>query len=108
MKSTPTHPAPTLPNSSRSTTAARGTPPWTGFPWSSTTSNDLSYGSVDLDGLTTDSDGYAVVCGDVGAAFAVNCDLDSPVSIQNGQDALALYAADGTSFPVNTSITLDG
>ena len=32
-------------------------------------SNDLSYGSVDLDGLTIGSDGYAVVCGDVDAAF---------------------------------------
>ena len=71
-------------------------------------SNDLSYGTVDLDGLTTDSDGYAVVCGDVDAAFAVNCDLDSVVGIQNGQDAVALYAADGADFPVNSAIALDG
>ena len=71
-------------------------------------SNDLSYGSVDLDGLTTDSDGYAVVCGDVDAAFAVNCDLDAAVGIQNGQDAVALYAADGADFPGNSPVTLDG
>lgn len=58
--------------------------------------------------MTTDSDGTAVVCGDVDAAFSVNCDLDSPVPIQNGPDAAALYAADGTNFPVNTPISLDG
>ena len=71
-------------------------------------SNDLSYGSVDLDGVTTDADGYAVVCGDVDAAFAVNCDLDSAVGIQNGQDAVALYAADGADFPLNSPVVLDG
>ncbi len=71
-------------------------------------SNDLSYGSVDLDGLTTDADGYAVICGDVDAAFAVNCDLDAAVSIQNGQDAVALYAGEAAAFPVGTAIVLDG
>ena len=71
-------------------------------------SNDLSYGSVDLDGLTTDADGYAVICGDVDASFAVNCDLDAAVSIQNGQDAVALYAGEAAVFPVGTAIVLDG
>ena len=71
-------------------------------------SNDLSYGSVDLDGLTTDSDGYAVVCGDVDAAFAVNCDLDSPVPIQNGQDAVALHQGNAADFPNGTGVSTDG
>ena len=71
-------------------------------------SNDLVYGSVDLDGLTTDSDGFAVVCGDVDAAFAANCDLDSTVAFQNGQDAVALYAGDAADFPLASPIVLDG
>ena len=71
-------------------------------------SNDLSYGSLDLDGLTTDSDGYAVVCGDVDAAFAVNCDLDSAVGIQNGQDAVALYQGNAADFPNGAAISTDG
>ncbi len=71
-------------------------------------SNDLVYGSVDLDDLTTDAEGYAVICGDVDAAFAVNCDLDSTVSIQNGQDAVALYTGDAADFPSTGPIVLDG
>ena len=71
-------------------------------------SSDLVYGSVDLDGLATDDDGHAVICGDVDAGFAVNCDLDAAVTIQNGQDAVALYTADGADFPANTPIVLDG
>ena len=49
-----------------------------------------------------------MVCGDVDDAFAVNCDLDAAIGIQNGQDAVALYAADGADFPVNSPIVLDG
>ena len=70
-------------------------------------SNDQVYGSVDLDGVTTDSDGYAVICGDVDATFVVNCDVDA-ASIQNGQDAVALYAGEAAAFPVGTGIVLDG
>jgi hypothetical protein len=70
-------------------------------------SNDLTYGSVDLDGVSTDADGYAVVCGDVDAAFLPNCDLDTSVVIQNGPDAVALYEGDASDFPENMALTID-
>ncbi len=66
--------------------------------------NDLTYGSVDLDGLVTDADGYSVICGVVDAAFAVNCDRDSTVIIQNGADAVALYQGNSSDFPGNRVI----
>jgi predicted extracellular nuclease len=71
-------------------------------------SNDLVYGAVDLTGVVTDANGYAVVCGDVDAAFAAaNCDLDAG-PIQNGQDAIALYAGAAADFPTNSPVVLDG
>ncbi|MGH8915491.1 MAG: ExeM/NucH family extracellular endonuclease, partial [Acidimicrobiia bacterium] len=70
-------------------------------------SDALTYGSVDLDGLSTDSDGYAVICGDA-ADIAAECDLDSSVVIQNGADAVALYQGDGSDFPGNMALTVDG
>jgi hypothetical protein len=69
-------------------------------------SNDLSYGAFDLDGQSTDANGYFVLCGD--AANVANCDLDVTPNtdlIQNGQDAVALYTGDATSFPTNTAVT---
>ncbi len=69
-------------------------------------SNDLSYAAFDLDGLSTDADGYFVVCGN--AATVPNCDLDVAPNtdmLQNGQDAVALYTGDATSFPNGTSVT---
>ena len=69
-------------------------------------SNDLSYAAFDLDGHSTDADGYFVVCGN--AAIVPNCDLDvTPNSdmLQNGQDAIALYTGDAASFPTNTPVT---
>ena len=68
---------------------------------------DVSYGAVDLDGVSTDADGYAVICGDVDPAFAVNCDVDSG-PVQNGQDAVALFQSDASSFPNGSAITTDG
>ncbi len=69
-------------------------------------SNDLSYNAFDLDGRSTDANGYFVVCGN--AATVPNCDLDvSPNTdmLQNGQDAVALYTGDATSFPNGTSVS---
>jgi predicted extracellular nuclease len=70
-------------------------------------SNDQVYGAVDLTGVVTDADGYAVVCGDVDATFLPNCDLDAG-QIQNGQDAVALYAGAAADFPNGTPVVLDG
>lgn len=72
-------------------------------------SDDASYLAFDLDGLSTNADGYFVLCGD--AANVANCDLDvTPDTnlIQNGADAAALYTADAVDFPNDTPITLDG
>ena len=70
-------------------------------------SDDLSYNSVDLDGASTDADGYAVICGDVDTVFGANCDLDTG-QIQNGPDAVALYQGNAADFPNGTAITTDG
>ncbi|BAN03766.1 ExeM/NucH family extracellular endonuclease [Ilumatobacter coccineus] len=72
-------------------------------------SNNLSYDAIDLDGVTTNADGYAVICAN--AATVANCDVDvSPDTnwLQNGADAIALYEADATDFPNGTAVTLDG
>ncbi len=67
---------------------------------------DVSYNAFDLDGRSTDAEGYFVLCGN--AANVPNCDVDvSPDTdlIQNGQDAVALYQADASSFPNGTAVT---
>ncbi len=72
-------------------------------------SNDTSYQSFDLDGSTTDSEGYFVLCANT--ATVANCDLDvSPDTnlIQNGADAAVLYAADSADFPNGTAATTEG
>lgn len=65
-------------------------------------SSDQSYAAYDLDGYSTDSNGYFLVGNadvpGVGITFADNF-------LQNGTDAAALYLADGTDFPVGTAIT---
>ena len=68
--------------------------------------NDLSYKAVDLDGRSTDTSGFFVLCGN--ATNVANCDLvvtPGTDLIQNGQDAVALYEADATAFPNNTAVT---
>ncbi|MCJ7569997.1 MAG: ExeM/NucH family extracellular endonuclease [Anaerolineales bacterium] len=72
-------------------------------------SDDASYLSFDLDGYSTDSDGYFVLCGD--AANVANCDFDvSPNTdlIQNGADAAALLIGDAVDFPNDTPVTTEG
>ena len=69
-------------------------------------SDDASYEAFDLDGMSTNADGYFVLCGD--AANTANCDLDvSPDTnlIQNGADAVALFLGDAVNFPNDTPVT---
>ncbi|GJM39754.1 MAG: hypothetical protein DHS20C20_00360 [Ardenticatenaceae bacterium] len=69
-------------------------------------SDDASYEAFNLDGFSTDADGYFVLCGD--AANVANCDLDvTPDTnlIQNGPDAIALYLGDAVNFPNDTPVT---
>ncbi|HZN05726.1 MAG TPA: lamin tail domain-containing protein [Pyrinomonadaceae bacterium] len=65
-------------------------------------SNDLSYAAFDLDGKTTDANGYFVL----GNSGVPARDMPLPDgTLQNGADAVALYAANGTNFPLNTAVT---
>ncbi len=69
-------------------------------------SDDASYEAFDLDGQSTNAEGYFVLCGN--AANTPNCDLDvSPDEnlIQNGADAVALFVGDASEFPEDTPVT---
>ena len=69
-------------------------------------SNDASYAAFDLDGLSTDENGYFVFCGN--AANTMNCDLDvlpDTNLIQNGADAVALVVGDASNFPNDTAVS---
>ena len=63
---------------------------------------DPSYRVIDLDGHTTDENGYFVV----GNAAVPNVDLTvSNGAIQNGPDAAAVYSATVEDFPTGTPVT---
>ena len=65
-------------------------------------SNDLSYNAFDLDGRTTDANGYFVL----GDSLVPGVDLVlSNGFIQNGQDAVALYAANAADFPNGSAVS---
>ncbi len=67
-------------------------------------SNNLSYNAYDLDGFSTDADGFFVL----GNAGVANVDLIiNNNSLQNGADAVALYQGDAIDFGNGTAITLD-
>ncbi|MCH9647374.1 MAG: thrombospondin type 3 repeat-containing protein [Deltaproteobacteria bacterium] len=71
-------------------------------------SDDQSYNlggqanAIDLDGFSTDANGYFVI-GNAGVAGAGITFSNN--TLQNGQDAVALYVGDGTDFPNDTAIT---
>ncbi|MEW7289593.1 T9SS type A sorting domain-containing protein [Aquimarina sp. 2304DJ70-9] len=66
--------------------------------------NNTSYNAFDLDGFSTNAEGYFVI----GNADVANVDLVVPGnSFQNGADAVVLYFGDATSFPNGTAITTD-
>ncbi len=67
---------------------------------------DVSYQAFDLDGKSTDGDGYFVLCGN-----AANCDLDVSLDtnlIQNGADAVALVSGDAVDYPNDTAVSTTG
>jgi len=67
-------------------------------------SNNQSYAAYDLDGYTTNAEGYFVV-GNVGVS---NVSIVIPSNgLQNGADAVALYTGDATDFPNNSAVTTD-
>lgn len=67
--------------------------------------NDLSYASFDLDGFVTSPQGYFTL----GNASVPGVDLVfAGNSLQNGQDAVALYFGNASDFPNGSSITTSG
>jgi predicted extracellular nuclease len=65
-------------------------------------SNDLSYAAFDLDGFTTDANGYFTL----GNTAVPGRDLVFANGIlQNGADAVALYQGNASNFPTNTPVT---
>ncbi len=66
-------------------------------------SNDLSYAAYDLDGYSLDANGFFLL-GNVGVVPTPSIIFNSNV-LQNGQDAVALYTANGADFPINTPVT---
>ncbi len=64
--------------------------------------DDESYLALDLDGLTTNSDGY-FVAGNAAVASAVITFANG--ALQNGADAVALYIGSASDFPANTAAT---
>ena len=63
-------------------------------------SSDLSYAAFDLDGFSTDANGYFTLGNAAGSGLVFGGNL-----LQNGADAVALYAGDASSFPANTPVT---
>ena len=63
---------------------------------------DVSYRAEDLDGYSTDANGYFVA----GNAAVSGVDLVFPINIlQNGADAIGLYTGDAADFPNGTAVT---
>ena len=65
---------------------------------------DASYQAFDLDGFTTDADGFFVL----GNPDVANVDLTfGPNTLQNGADAVAIYQGDASDFPNGTAVTTE-
>ena len=63
---------------------------------------DTSYRTIDLTGQSTNAAGYFTI----GNAAVAGVDLTFPNNtLQNGEDAVALYAASAASFPNGTAVT---
>ena len=67
-------------------------------------SDDKSYAAYDLDGYSTDANGYFVI-GSTGMGTDIELAPGAAGWLQNGADAVALYYDDATSFPNSTSVT---
>ena len=68
-------------------------------------SNDLSYAAFDLDGFHTDASGYFTL-GNPGVP-GVDLVFDPGASglLQNGADAVAIFAGNAADFPTGTAVT---
>ena len=66
----------------------------------------LSYNAIDLDGYSTDINGNFLIGNVLLIPSPALSMLDT--SLQNGPDAVALYQANGSDFPLNTPATATG
>jgi predicted extracellular nuclease len=66
---------------------------------------DISYEAFDLDGHTTDANGYFLL-GNAGVLPTPAITFGNNV-LQNGADAVAIYAGDAADFPDGTALTTD-
>src|SRR6185369_10949861 len=65
-------------------------------------SNDQSYAAFDLDGFSTNANGYFTI----GNSGVAGVDITfANGNLQNGADAVAIYQASGTDFPNGTAVT---
>jgi hypothetical protein len=68
---------------------------------------DISYLALDLDGKSTDSNGYFVAGNPlvIGAVTANNIQFNTN-TLQNGPDAVGLYTGNASDFPNGTALTI--
>ncbi|WP_203294655.1 T9SS type A sorting domain-containing protein [Luteirhabdus pelagi] len=66
-------------------------------------SDDQSYAAYDLDGFTTDANGFLLLANDGFPGQDISLGADN--GLQNGADAVAIYQADATDFPEDTPVT---
>ena len=66
-------------------------------------SDDLSYTTVDLNGFSTDANGFFIIGSD--ATPGVDIMLGPDNTIQNGADAIAIYQDTAANFPNGTAVT---
>ena len=68
-------------------------------------SNDLSYAAFDLTGFSTNADGYFTLGNPAVPHVDLVFDPGAAGLLQNGPDAVALYAGRGADFPTGTAVT---
>ncbi len=67
-------------------------------------STDLSYAAYDLDGYTTDANGYFVI-GSTGMGTPIELAPGGSGWLQNGADAVTLFTGNSIDFPTGTPVT---
>jgi len=67
-------------------------------------SSDTSYAAYDLDGKTTDANGFFILA-NTALISGSDIDMGASNSFQNGADAIAIYTANDTDFPTSTPAT---
>jgi DNA/RNA endonuclease G (NUC1) len=68
-------------------------------------SNDLSYAAFDLDGFQTNASGYFTLGNPAVPGVDLVFNPGAAGLLQNGADAVALFAGSATDFPIGTTVT---